>query len=314
MKGFLNNIFVAFVVAVFIFIFNSLPSKSSTVRFAQLSDVHYSTTRLDTTYKLLSHSKELLLDAVNQINCLENLNFVMVTGDLIDQPIVDSAKETISILNRLKYPWYYAVGNHDTASGNHLTKQELIEMLAQDNPCYKYDKLYYSFTPKKGFKVIVLDGASDVGYISNGKISGEELKWLDSQLNESKHDVVLLFIHFPLLEPFPASHHRILNADEFNCVLAKYKNPIAIFAGHYHTTKIVKKGNILHVASPALVSYPNAFRLVTVTNSKDKAVFNFEFKETGLKNIQTKAKLMTLGSSSYYGEESDRTTTVVIDK
>ena len=314
MKNFLNNIVVAMAVAIFIFFFHSQPSKSDTIKFVQLSDIHYTAVRNDTSYKSLSQSKNLLLDALDQINAMKDIDFVMVTGDGIDQPTASSANELFCMLNELKFPWYYSLGNHDTTTSGTLSKECFVSMLKNANKQYTFEKPYYSFSPKKGFKVIVMDGAKNRGISSNGNIPEEQLTWLDSELKESKKDVVMIFLHFPLLEPFPSSHHRILNSDDFYAVLNKYKNPIAIFSGHYHTTKITKSGNLLHVSSPALVSYPNAFRVVSVTNQRNKIVFDFYFHETRLKEVQTKAKLRTFGSSSYYGTESDRTTTVIMDK
>lgn len=312
MKKNLGNLLVAFVVAIFIFIFNNLPSKSDTLKFVQLSDIHYSAIRPDNAYKALSRSKDLINDAVNQINGIPNVDFVIVTGDGIDAPLESSANDLFGYLNKLKYPWYYAIGNHDTAESATLNKKRFIEMLQQNNPSFKFDKAYYSFVPKHGFKVIVLEG-DDEGSC-NGFIPPEELQWLDSELESAKHDIVLIFLHFPLLEPFPSTNHRILDSDEFYAVLNKYKNPIGIFTGHYHTTKITRVNNIIHVSTPALVGYPNAFRLVSVTNYRHKAIFDFYFYETKLKDVQQKAKLQLFGSSSYYGTEKDRSTTIVIDK
>lgn len=314
MKGFFHNLIVAFALAIFIFFFHNQPSISDTLNFVQLSDVHYSTVRNNTSYKLLEDSKPLLIDAIDQINNIKDVNFVMLTGDGIDQPTSDSAQALFSLLNTMKYPWYYALGNHDTTTSGTLTKACFLSLLQQCNPNFKFDKTYYSFVPKKGFKVIVLDGAKNRGFTSNGTITEAQLSWLDEELSASRKDAVLIFLHFPLYEPFPSSHHRILNSDEFYKVLDKYKNPIAIFTGHYHTTKIIKEGHLLHVSSPALVSYPNAFRYVSVTNSRDKVKFDFTLYETRLKETQEKAKLMTFGSSSYYGKEEDRTTTVIMDK
>ena len=263
---------------------------------------------------MLSKSKPLVLDAVNQINAMNNLDFVIITGDGIDQPTQSSAIEVMDILNTLKTPWYYVLGNHDTTTSGTLTKECFVSLLNEKNQNHTFDKTYYSFSPKKGFKVIVMDGAKNKGISSNGYIPPEQLEWLDSELSASKKDVVMIFIHFPLLEPFPSSHHRILNSDEFYEVLGKYKNPIAIFSGHYHTTKITKVNNILHVSTPALVSYPDAFRLISVTNERNRIIFDFYFYETKLKEVQTKAKLLTFGSSSYYGTEADRLTTVIMDK
>lgn len=312
MKKNLSNLFIAFVLAVFVFVFNNLPSKSDTLRFVQLSDLHYSSTKPDNNYKALSRSGDLICDAVNQINVMKNVDFVVVTGDGIDVPLESSANDVFCYLNKMKYPWYYAIGNHDTSESAILNKKRFIELLQEKNPSYKFDKAYYSFVPKKGFKAIVLEADKDGS--CNGYIPPEEMKWLDEELDSARHDVVLIFLHYPLLEPFPSNDHKILNSDEFYAVLNKYKNPIGIFSGHYHTTKITKMNNIVHVSTPALVGYPDAFRLVSVTSYRNKAIFDFYFYETNLKDVQQKNRLKLFGSSSYYGTEKDRSTTVVIDK
>ena len=67
--------------------------------------------------------------------------------------------------------------------------------------------------------------------------------------------------------------------------------------------------NVLYVSTPSLVSYPNAFRIITVTNHRKKVVFNIEYKETRLKNIQKLAKIMVFASNIYSGEEKDHSGT-----
>ena len=133
-------------------------------------------------------------------------------------------------------------------------------------------------------------------------------------MKKSKNDTVLIFIHYPLVPPFDSKSHEIINADEFAAVLKKYNMPIAIFSGHYHATKITKRGNILHVSTPALAGYPNAFRIVEVQNKHDKVIFKFEFCETNLKELQAKTKIMTFGGAIYYGKPKDRETEVIIQK
>ena len=68
MKKLLKDCVFIFFVVITMFFVTSQPSFSGTMRFAQLSDIHYSVGREDTSYKLLSHTKELLDDAVSQIN------------------------------------------------------------------------------------------------------------------------------------------------------------------------------------------------------------------------------------------------------
>ena len=68
-------------------------SHSNTLKFAQMSDVHYTTKREDTTFKMLSKSKDLLEDAILQINTTPNVDLVMITGDLVDLPRIDDLNE-----------------------------------------------------------------------------------------------------------------------------------------------------------------------------------------------------------------------------
>lgn len=305
-------LYILFVVTVLFFI-SDQPSFSGTVKFAQISDIHYSTVREDNGYKLLSKTKPLLEDAVKQVNHEKNVDFVVVTGDAIDRPNKDSLYGVTEVLNTLNAPWYYVLGNHDTTTDGYLTKKNIINELKTINPKNTFDSTYYTFK-KKGCRIIVLDGAKNKGISSNGIIPQEELTWLDEILAKSKKDVVLIFIHFPIVTPFDSPHHEILNADELKAVINKYEMPIAIFSGHYHMTKITKRGNILHVSTPSLAGYPNSFRIVEINNKKNEVVFNFKFMETNLKELQAKTRILTLGGARYYGKPDDRNTTVIIEK
>ena len=84
--------------------------------------------------------------------------------------------------------------------------------------------------------------------------------------------------------------------------------------GGLHSRGIIKHDNILYVSCPALVSYPNAFRMITVTNYRNKTVVNVEDKETRLKNIQKLAKLLIFSGNVYTGEEKDRNATITIKR
>lgn len=294
-------------------------SYADTLKFAHISDVHLSDKSVDTSYKVLSSSKDLFKDEIEQINKTPHIDFVFETGDLADKPKKEIVAQACDQMNKLKAPWYFVFGNHDAAIGTSFKKEKYFAYVQKHNKSMKdFDPsvFYYSFVPKKGYRVIAMDASIDNRITANGEIPAEELKWLDCQLQSAQNEkqLPLIFLHFPLREPFPSFHHRIINAEEFYAVLHKYKMPMAIFSGHYHAAKIYKEDNILHVSTPSLVSYPNAFRIVTINNLKNKVVFTFDFRETNLKDIQKKAKLLTFSSSTLAGEESDRNTIVILDK
>ena len=205
MKKIIKNIFA--VVLLFCLVVASEPSAlASKLKFVQISDVHFTTIREDNSYKLLARSKELLEDAVKQTNEMKNVDFVMFTGDLIDQPTVESFEEVMPYVNSLNVPWYFALGNHDTTDTGKMTKSKIVSLLLANNPSRKTHSLYYTFVPKKGFRVIVLDSVIDEKSVSTGYIPKEQLAFLDNTLKQSKRDVVLIFMHHPW-------QHKNLNAD-----------------------------------------------------------------------------------------------------
>jgi len=294
---------------------NAFSFNDMTLRFAQVSDAHLSDRIQDTPYKALTSSARLLRDAIKQINFQNNLDFVVFTGDNVDKATDINYMNFFKLANSIKFPYYTVLGNHDISrESEDVTKEKYILYANSHNKNFSFDKPYYSFSPKPDYKVIILDMSIDNEVSANGFIDKEQLIWLDSELKDSKDKVVVIFQHFPAIEPFASEHHKLKNADEYLNVIKKYNMPMAIFSGHYHTTKIVREDNVLHVSTPSLVTYPNSFRFVSITNYKDRTIFDFYFKETGLKDVQDKSKVTTIASASFYGKEKDRNSTFIIDK
>jgi hypothetical protein len=210
-----------------------------------------------------------------------------------------------------------AFGNHD-ASGlapdkEYLTKDEALDLVKKYNPNYPFNKTYYAFSPKRDYRIIVLDLSISDAKTANGEISQEQLAFLEDELEKT----AISYFNLPAFsrfEPFSSEHHKVLNADKYLEIIRKYKNPIIIFSGHYHTTKIVKEDNIIHVSTPALVTYPNAFRVVNVTNYKDRTIFDFYFYETDLKELQAQSKSTTISFATFAGKEKDRECSIIVYK
>ena len=96
------------------------------------------------------------------------------------------------------------------------------------------------------------------------------------------------------------------NEYEVRKLLKTHKNPLIVLQGHYHTTKIIQDDNMLVVACPSLVTYPNAFRVININSNKQRTLVDVYLKETNLKDIQSRSKLRLMGTERLYGEDSDR--------
>jgi len=290
--------------------------------FVQISDTHISN-REDTSYKALSSSKILLEDAINQVNNIKGLDFVMFTGDMVDEPLKDSYRDFFALLTKIKYPPLMTFGNHDMAQLKNLdknappyiSKEEALSIIRKCNPYYVFDKNYYAFSPKKDYRVIVLDTTIDDRITANGELKDDMAFFLKNELEENKDKVIIIFQHHPVVEPFKSEHHKIINSDEYMEIIKQYKKtPIIIFSGHYHAAKIIRQGNIIHVSSPSLVTFPNAFRYVNITNYNDRTIFNIKYMETSLEDVRKQSKLNAMASATLKGMPGDRNIVITVRK
>ena len=296
------------------FCLNAFAHNGEELKIAHVTDVHFSQELDNTPYKLRKQSAEIFDDVIEQINEIPGLSFVMITGDLVDR-----AKETeldgfLEHAKKIKYPWYFAFGNHDSMLGGYLTPEKYLNKVQKSNSNVKTDKTYYSFSPKKGYKVIVIDAVIRDRLTSHGYLPPEQVKWLDKELDNSENQTVIICTHIPIVQPIADEHHVMDNGNDVLEVVSKYKNPIIVLQGHYHVSKIKQINNILFVSTPALVSYPNAFREITIKNNRDKTTLDIKTKNIRLENLRAQAKLFIVSLPLVEGEPEDQNGIYTIKK
>ena len=159
---------------------------NNNLRFAQVSDVHFSSFEDNTSYKMLKYSGNLLDDAITQINTSGGYDFVVFTGDLINAPKISELEKFLKHAKKLIYPWYAVDGNHDIGIDSALTKSKFVSVIGETNSKMKQDNIYYAFTPKKGYRVVCLDSIIDNKITTNGEISQTQLDWLQNELDMHK--------------------------------------------------------------------------------------------------------------------------------
>lgn len=285
------------------------------LKFAHLSDVHMNVKGVKMRgARLYPYSSELFNDAVAQINKSKGIEFVVVSGDLTTTSSKQELNLFLKIASKLKRPWYVSIGNHDIGIMGGIDKASFFNSLHKANPRIPAGKSYYMVSPKKGYVIFVMDGVIGTRITANGYFDKEQLDWLDNKLTEYKSSKAIIVQHFPLVEPYRSLDHKILNDDEYLAMLDKHNNVLAVLSGHYHGTKVTKRGSTVHVSTPALIEYPNAFRIITITEKSDRYSLKFDYQQTRLKKLQQMSKDKQKSPTLHEGSESDRNTTVEVMK
>ena len=277
--------------------------RNMTLDIVQVSDTHISVDRADTSYKALSSSRALLADIIKQINDIKGLDFVLFTGDMVDSATMDNFDAYYREIEKLSYPTLNAFGNHEFYG--EMTKDEVLSTVQNYNRNYTFNDTYYAISPKSDYRIIVLDSTIK-NNTSQGELSYEQLRFLDDELSQNQDKIVVIAMHHPSVEPFAASEHALINANEFNNILLKYKNPIVVLSGHYHATKLRHFGNLVFVSTPALVTYPMAARHIKITNFNDRVIYHFDFINSRLDDVKEQNRQNVISYSMLAGLERDR--------
>jgi len=181
---------------------------SEPFRFALLSDLHISSVN--------SQPSEDLQNAVNDVNSLKNIDFVLVSGDISNLGDTVSLKIAKQLLEKLNVPFYVIPGNHDVrwteADANNFKQ------------IFHDDK--FSFT-HKGYQFIGFTTAP-LTKSTNGFIQKQDIDWMKSELEKVGSTMPIFAVtHYPL------QTGDVDNWFEMTDVLRKY-NVQAVLGGHYH--------------------------------------------------------------------------------
>ena len=98
--------FKKILIMLFLFFVSAGQIWAKDLKFAQIADVHYN---LDET----SNSKQSLKCAIDELNKMNDLDFVVFLGDNIEKSNKESLKSFLNIVNSLNKPYYLVLGNQD---------------------------------------------------------------------------------------------------------------------------------------------------------------------------------------------------------
>ncbi len=244
-------------------IFFSSAAYAKHLKFVQVTDVHLASEGAISS-RNVGNSIEGLKKAVDSINKITDLDFVVFSGDNIDQSNEESLRIFCEIVQKLNKPYYIVLGNHDAYNMGGINKEDYLKIVREYNKYQKDSNPYYYMLPNNDFIVIVMDGAISAMANSHGFYYDEQIEWLDNVLSKNKAREALIMQHFPLIEPCEKKSHRVRDPENYFELLTRHNNIFAIFSGHYHAEGIKQVDGIYHVSTPALLDYPYEYRLVEI--------------------------------------------------
>jgi alkaline phosphatase len=199
----------------------------------------------------------------------------VANGDIIEGTGRSSkiGKEELTLVKKLfdrsSVEKYWVVGNHDLRSVNKKQWKKVLGI----------DYLYKSFEVGE-YEIIILDSNfnsedKDVDpdtYNTRGRISDEEMDWLQKELGSAEKPVIIFMHHQPLWDNEVASNSRFPgNARNMQELFSKNR-VLAVFAGHLEDLYVNEKDGVKYYLLPGFIKnkkYQKTFSAITV---KDREI------------------------------------------
>ncbi len=172
-------------------------------------------------------------------------DFVVNTGDMIATPGKKSDWAKFWDLSApITMPYFLTVGNHDA-----YPKVPTSEKIYKEEVDQPGNKLYYSFVAGNSLFIVLDSFMRD----QEKRITGDQLKWLETVLAGSTQQHKFVFLHHPLYTDLGKGHHSHDSLDKFpedrdavQALFARYKVNI-VFAGHEHYYERRTIDNVFHI-------------------------------------------------------------------
>jgi Icc protein len=168
----------------------------------------------------------------------EDFDFLVISGDLCFRDADENIYHWIkSVTDKLEKPYFLVPGNHDSAvsmarvfnAREKLKNQALYHELIQDD-----------------ISIFFLDSGL-------GKISRDQLHWLEYRLENQDQDVPVFMHHPPCLANVPHmdNQYALKNWEETLGVFQSFSHQVHVFCGHYHVHKTICAANATVFITPS---------------------------------------------------------------
>ncbi|MDC1488892.1 phosphodiesterase [Amylibacter sp.] len=191
-----------------------------------------------------SASLKKLVIRINEIRPqIENIDCVLVSGDISDDGSIDSYERFKSILAPLQLPIYVIPGNHDI--------RENMRKAFLENGLFQKDGPLNWHKKTGSVNLIGLDTLIEGQ--GGGTLLPESLGFLKKIINNLKSEPIIIALHHP---PFKTDIKfmdtiGLKNIDALKNILRHYKGEIRIVCGHIHCMMITNLNNHIAISAPS---------------------------------------------------------------
>lgn len=186
-------------------------------RFALITDLHITKSE---------PAVEDLQKAIDQINATNNLDFVLVTGDIIEEGDRKSLEKAKSILDQLDITYYIIHGNHETTwSESGMTA--FGDIFGGER--FKFEH--------KGFLFLGFNTGPFIR-MADGHVVPQDIHWMKEELEKyGKEKPVILVTHYPLKDGDVDNWYDVTDA-------VRPYNIRMFVGGHYHSNQAFRYDGI----------------------------------------------------------------------
>jgi outer membrane protein assembly factor BamB/predicted phosphodiesterase len=235
-----------FILLIFLAIGPMAWGQNQPFRFAWLTDVHIVRG---------SESIEDLKKSVRDINAMNDIKFIIFTGDISDFGYKEDMLIAKKILDSLKKPYYIVPGNHDTKwTGSGATAFD--EVFGHHNIHFNFGNIEFI-----GYQT------GPIARRGDGYVSPPDLRWIKQQLEDAKKKgrTIIPYTHYPL-------NKSISNWYVLTRLFKQYDVRVAL-AGHGHRNQKMNFDGIPAVMARTNTSRNNAPVGYTLVDVKNDSIY-----------------------------------------
>jgi Icc protein len=205
---------------------------------------------------------------------------VLITGDLFDLTDQEEVARFQGVIGTLQQPHYIIPGNHDRRDSGRddgLTRHQfacLFNSQVEVRPKGPEAQAgYWSLTVHPEIQLIGLDSTRDEDW--GGVIDSVQIEWLRDELAAHADKLIILAIHHPFHALAPIDDHPgwvkfvCDNGPKMLAMLDNYPQVKIVLTGHHHLAQAETFGQRIHLACPALVSYPCSYRTLRLSRQTE---------------------------------------------